>query len=78
MVCDTTGNMVRQRHGYTCLAITGAYMGGNARFKKRSRACRNARCRSASVSKQCRRLLSALVDSVSVRFKNASVSKKCL
>ena len=41
-------------------------MGENARFKNGH----------ASVSKKCRRLLQALVDSVSVRFKNASVSKK--
>ena len=31
--------------------------------------------KNASVSKKCRRLLEALVDSVSVRFKNAHVSE---
>ena len=50
-------------------------MGENARFKKRTRACRNTRFKKASVSKKCRRPIQALVDSVSVRFKNARVEK---
>ena len=49
-------------------------MGENARFKN-GHARRNARFKNASLSKKCRRPLSAVVDSVSVRCKNARVEK---
>ena len=50
-------------------------MGKNMRFKKRTRACRNARFKNTSVSKWFLDLFQAMVDSVSVRLKNARVEK---
>ena len=50
----------------------------NARFENRQARVENARFKNSSVSNKCRRLLEALVDSVSVRFKNARMSKNAL
>ena len=54
----------------------GKILDGRKRaFKKRTRACRNARFKNTSVSKLFLDLFKAMIDSVSVRFKNARVEK---
>ena len=55
------------RHTHTHTHIDGR----KRTFQKRTRACRNARFKNASMSKKCRRVFQALLDSVSVRYKNA-------